>query len=142
MRIAIALSLLVALIVVPALAANPAGGPCLPPLGRLIKAADADHNGEVTWDEFHAKYPRISQDRFNMLDRNDDGVLSKADVPWEELPRVLSRLKHADTNADGSVTLEEFQVEFPNADVAAFYRLDRNDDNVINKDDCVTIAKK
>jgi len=131
---------LLAVAIAPAFAApGDGGGGCPPPLARLIKAADADQNGEVTLEEFLAKFPNASEDRFNMLDKNDDGVLSKEDVPWEQRARILRRLKHADTDGDGSVTLEEFQAEFPNADEAAFHRLDRNDDGVINKDDCAKI---
>lgn len=128
---------------VPAMAQDepvpPEGHGCLPPLGRLIRAADADDNREVTLEEFLAAFPNATEDRFNVLDRNDDGVLSKDDVLWHERVRVLRRLREADTDHDGSVTLEEFQAEFPNADEAAFHRLDRNDDGVINRDDCVPI---
>ncbi|MCC6796324.1 MAG: EF-hand domain-containing protein [Candidatus Hydrogenedentes bacterium] len=120
--------------------AEPSGG-CPPPLSRLIKAADADQNGEVTLEEFLTKFPNASEDRFNVLDKNDDGVLSKEDIPWHERARILKRLTEADTNGDGSVTLEEFQAEFPNADEAAFHRLDKNDDGEINKDDCVKIEE-
>lgn len=133
------LAALFAFVTTPAFA-EPAGG-CPPPLARLIKAADADLNGEVTLEEFLAKFPNASEDRFNVLDRNDDGVLSKDDIPWHERVRILKRLKDADTDGDGSVTLEEFKAEFPNADEAAFHRLDKNDDGVINKDDCVKIEE-
>ena len=140
MKQVLLLAALATIAVAPAYAEPPSGSGCPPPLGRLIKAADADQNGEVTWDEFHAKFPNISQDRFNFLDRNDDGVLTKEDVPWHERARILRRLKQADTDGNGEVTLEEFQAEFPNADEAAFNRLDRNDDGVISKDDCVDLG--
>ena len=142
MRSVLAIASLMAILAVPAFAAPGDGnGGCPPPLGRLIKAADTDGNGEVTLEEFLAKFPNASEDRFNVLDRNDDGVLSKEDMPWEERARILRRLKQADTDGDGSVTLEEFQAAFPNADEAAFNRLDRNDDGVINKDDCVPVGE-
>lgn len=139
MKKVLLLAALAAVALAPAYAEPPSGGGCPPPLGRLIKAADADQNGEVTWDEFHAKFPNISEDRFNVLDRDDDNVLTKEDVPWHERARILRRLKQADTDGDNSVSLEEFQAEFPNADEAAFNRLDRNDDGAIDKNDCVNI---
>ncbi|NUM56538.1 MAG: EF-hand domain-containing protein [Candidatus Hydrogenedentes bacterium] len=134
-----AFGVLVTIVAAPAFAQGEEGHPCPPPLGRLIKAADADQNGEVTLEEFLTKFPNATEDRFNKLDKNGDGVLSKEDIPWHERARILRRLKEADTNGDGSVTLEEFMAAFPNADEAAFHRLDRNDDGVINKDDCVRI---
>jgi len=133
------LTVLFVVAVAPAFA-EPAGG-CPPPLARIIKAADADQNGEVTLEEFLTKFPNASEDRFKVLDRDDNGVLSKDDIPWHERARIVKRLKEADTNDDGSVTLEEFQTEFPNADEAAFHRLDKNDDGVINKDDCVKVGE-
>lgn len=141
MRKMLVLTVLCAVAVAPTFAEPGPGGGCPPPLARLIKAADADQNGEVTLDEFLTKFPNASEDRFNVLDRDDDGVLSKDDIPWHERARILKRLKEADTNGDGSVTLEEFQAQFPNVDEAAFNRLDRNDDGVINKDDCVKIEE-
>ena len=132
---------LIAFIAAPGFAEDEEGpNGCPPPLGRLIKAADADQNGEVTLEEFQLKFPNASEDRFNVLDRNDDGVLTKDDVPWHERARVLRKLKQADTDDDGSVTWEEFSVAFPNADEAAFNRMDRNDDGVINSDGCVKIG--
>lgn len=141
MRSVLAIIALAAFVVTPTLANGTEGRGCPPPLGRLIKAADADQNGEVTREEFHAKFPNASEDRFNVLDRNDDDVLSKEDIPWHERARILRKLKQADTDGDGSVTLEEFQAAFPNADEAAFHRLDKNDDGVINKDDCVKVEE-
>ena len=134
-------SALVAFAVLPVWAADSAatGQNCPPPLGKIIKAADADSNGEVTLEEFLAKLPNSNEHRFNVLDRNNDGVLTKEDIPWEERAKVLRKLQHADTDGDGSVTFEEFQVEFPHGTQQQFDRLDRNTDGVISKDDCVPL---
>ena len=46
--------------------------------GRM-RMADKDGNGEVTFEELAAVHPEVTKERFSALDRNGDGVLSRAD---------------------------------------------------------------
>ncbi len=111
----------------------------LPRLAQILHQADANGDHEVTFEELSAKYPKATQEAFDRLDRNDDGVLSKADVPkrvvrnW--LHRLYEKLRDADTNGDGSVTYEEASAAMPRMTQAIFDRLDRNNDGVISKED-------
>ena len=131
----------VALVSLP-LWAEPSPSVCAPLLGKIIKAADADANGEVTLEEYLAQFPNSNEHRFNVLDRNNNGVLDKDDIPWEQRAKVLKKLQHADTDGDGTVTFEEFQAEFTHGTQEQFDRLDRNVDGVISKEDCVPLHPK
>ena len=48
---------------------------------QMFRRADADHDGLVTFKEFKAAAIKMARERFNHLDRNQDGVLSPADHP-------------------------------------------------------------
>lgn len=54
--------------------------------GPRMRIREADVNGDfqVTFEELQAVYPNLTQERFDRLDRNGDGVLSRDDRP--ELP--------------------------------------------------------
>ena len=138
MRRIIVLGATFALASLPLLADSTTSG-CSPTLPKIIKAADADSNGEVTLEEYLAKFPNSNEHRFNVLDRNNDGVLTNDDVPWEERAKVLKKLKAAVTDGNGEVTYEEFAAAFPHNTQQLFDRLDRNVDGVISKDDCVPL---
>lgn len=127
--------------VAPAQEADPAGHPCPPPLGRILKQADADHDGTVTFDELAVVMPNLTQEQFDRLDRNDDGVLTTQDVPWHQRRGFLRKLGHADTDGDCSVSFEEAVAEFPRMTETVFNRLDRNDDGVLNHEDCLPVCR-
>lgn len=48
-------------------------------LPEMIKKSDSNGDGKVTYDEIKAKFPKMPKERFEKLDRNNDGVLSEAD---------------------------------------------------------------
>lgn len=108
-------------------------------LERLFRDADADTNGEVTLTEFLNWVPDGTEDRFDRLDRNDDGVLTEDDIPEREhddpVHRLLSLLRTADANNDGEVTYEEVLGVDPDFPEKRFDVLDQNDDGVISQDD-------
>lgn len=124
----------------PAFAAEKAGAKrvSVPQVIHLLKQADANGDGQVTFEEASAKYPKVTQEVFDKMDRNDDGVLTRADVPARGLRARMQRLREAlaasDANGDGNVTLEE-ALTVPRMTEAVFNRLDRNDDGVINRED-------
>lgn len=124
----------------PAFAAEKAGAGRLsvPQVVHLLKQADADGDGQVTFEEASAKFPKVTREVFDKMDRNDDGVLTRADIPARGLRARIQRLREAlaaaDANGDGNVTLEE-ALTVPRMTEAVFNRLDRNDDGVINRED-------
>ena len=108
---------------------------------RLLKEADADDNGEVTFDELKAVMPALTQELFNRLDKNDDGVITKDDLPETPLDpreRLVRLLKEADADNNGEVTFDELKAKLPNLTQEQFDKLDRNGDGVITKDDAPT----
>lgn len=68
-----------------------------------FEAIDADHNGKVTEREWHG-----SRETFQWLDRNRDGVLTRAEVVGEEQParNLFDRL---DLDRNGRITSNEWQ---------------------------------
>jgi len=46
-----------------------------------LKEIDTDGDGRITYEEFRAHAEKRIQERFQKLDRNGDGVLSKDDRP-------------------------------------------------------------
>ncbi len=50
-------------------------------LKQLLQEADANKDGKATFEEVKAVRPGMTQERFNLLDRNHDGVLSNEDRP-------------------------------------------------------------
>jgi len=107
---------------------------------RLI-AADTNGDGKITLEEAKAAFPNGTQEQFNKLDRNHDGVLSMADKPQGNgqantgRSEMLQRLRAADTNNDGTVTFEEAKAAFPKLTRERFSKLDRNGDGVLSMAD-------
>lgn len=82
-------------------------------LTKMLKDADANEDGSTTKEEL-AKH-RANQ--FSKLDRNDDGVINKKDLPrgpvrkkkfGEALEKVIPQF---DTDLDGTVTRAEWNTQ-------------------------------
>jgi Ca2+-binding EF-hand superfamily protein len=143
-----------------------AGGP--PPKGpRGPMAADANSDGKVTFEELTAKDANITRDRFNEMDKDKDGVLSKEDRPQRgpggpggpgdgphgdgphgpgmrdgEGPHGPGgpggpggRLREADADKDGKVSLEEAKKALPDMTDERFKKMDKNSDGFLTPED-------
>ncbi|HIJ74091.1 MAG TPA: hypothetical protein HPP83_08310, partial [Candidatus Hydrogenedentes bacterium] len=115
--------------------------PLLPPehfllrLLELIHMADANEDGEVTYAEALAVIADLTEDAFAHLDRNDDGVLSREDLPPEPILLLASLLEGADANGDGVVTPDEALAAIPDLPPELFALLDRNGDGMLSAED-------
>ena len=41
---------------------------------------DKDNSGSLNWDEAHACFPRMTKEKFDAIDANKDGVLTKEEI--------------------------------------------------------------
>jgi Ca2+-binding EF-hand superfamily protein len=78
-------------------------------------AIDMDHDGRVTQREWHG-----SRDSFQWLDRNGDGILTRAEVVGEQNPS-RNLFEQLDVDRDGRLTVNEWRWS-----KASFDRLDAN----------------
>jgi len=97
---------------------------------EMLKKADADKDGKVTFDEMKAVRPEIVKERFDMMDRNKDGVLTPADFPTP-----AEAFKQADKDADGKVTFDELKAARPRITKERFDMMDKNKDGVLTLDE-------
>jgi Ca2+-binding EF-hand superfamily protein len=80
-------------------------------VARLIQAADANADGDVTQEEFLA----FRAKQFPRLDRNKDGTISIADVPERLQNRMKDKVENGDVihgfdlNGDKQVSRQEFE---------------------------------
>ena len=106
------------------------------PLQEKLKEADKNNDSKVTYEELQSIMPQITPEQFARFDRNKDGVITKDDRTAAENDTVLaSRLKEADTNNDGKLSLEEAQKAFPKMTEEQFKKRDTNGDGFISKED-------
>jgi Ca2+-binding EF-hand superfamily protein len=100
-------------------------------VARLIQAADANADGDVTQDEFKA----FRAKQFPRLDRNKDGVISVSDVPKRLQNRVRDKVENGDVIAgfdldnDKKVT----RLEFENGPTQIFDSYDTDKNGVVTK---------
>jgi EF-hand domain pair len=100
-------------------------------MGR-IDQADADNNGEITFEEFS----KAAGDRFTLADVDKDGK-----VTVEEMAAAIEKMRaermakrmidRFDVDKDGSVTLVEIQT----GQKEVYALMDRNDDGKLVKDE-------
>ena len=132
-------------------------------MAQAVQQADTNHDGKVTFEEWKAARPNCTQERFNALDRNHDGALTKDDKPatpageearpplpaqgqakpgkgaqaakGERHQQLLAKLKEADKDNDGKVTFDEAKAVVPKLTQEHFNKLDRNHDGAISAAD-------
>lgn len=109
-----------------------------------LKAADKDGDGKLSKDEFTAAFPKAPDGAFARHDSNGDGYLGPEDhagrkgegkPAGDKGKAMAAKLKAADKDQDGNITLEEFKAAFPKTTEERFKKMDRNGDGVLNKSD-------
>ena len=77
----------------------------------LFEARDLNHDGKLTWEEWHVPGGAESKARFDAADTNKDGSLSLEEARAYGRTRGVfaDSFRKADTNHDGFVTREEAQ---------------------------------
>lgn len=126
----------------PAATESASSGQGARPFMDVLRRADTNQDGKVSFEELQAVAPDFPKARFDKLDRNGDGFLSPEDRPARpgDSPGAsradrVERLRAADTDADGKVSREEFDKAFPHAPGDLFTRLDTNGDGAISPAD-------
>jgi hypothetical protein len=104
-----------------------------PDFHAQIREADTNGDGQVTRDEFLAAAPKIAEQIFAHMDRNQDGVLSADDHPRGR--RGAGSMREADANGDHQVTYDELVAVDPETTQEQFGEMDRNGDGVLSRDD-------
>ncbi|GMW01820.1 MAG: hypothetical protein AMXMBFR84_29570 [Candidatus Hydrogenedentota bacterium] len=122
------------------------------PAAKRVKA-DANGDGQITFQELQAARPQVTQEEFDKRDINDDGVLTDADkltnksaTMKEDAPAADSGERgrqrrgepgqifaRADADKDGKVTLGEIQAIAPNFPEERFKLMDKNGDGHVER---------
>ena len=93
---------------------------------EMLKQADANRDGQITWAEIEQLRARS----FARLDRNGDGYIDSADRPsmfGGRFDTAMQSVARFDANNDGRISNSEMM----NADAPAFTQADTNNDQIL-----------
>lgn len=108
----------------------------------MLKKLDLNGDRAVDFTEFSAgeRVSRLPDDYkkklFQRLDKNNDGQITKADLPPQD--EGARKRRHSDTDGNGEITFEEFEKSDRVAQMPLerkreiFAKMDRNKDGVLN----------
>lgn len=106
---------------------------------RMFARADVDQNGSLTFEEIVSVRPEFPRERFDRMDRDGDGAITREEGPREGQGQGMHQMRElfgrADTNHDGVVSYEDIVAVAPNFPRERFDRMDRNGDGVMSAAD-------
>lgn len=104
---------------------------------ELIARADANQDGDVSWDEVLA----FRSESFDQLDRNGDGVISADDSPARPFAgRFNEAFERVQANFDGDRDGQVTRDEMLNGPAPVFERGDVDGDGVLTADEMAAIT--
>ena len=110
--------------------------------GAFITRADANADGKVSFAEMRKLRPGITTEKFDSIDRDQDGFLTAADRPstfsrarGEARRQLAAQLLQNDRNQDGVISLEEIAAAKPGFPKSTFDRLDVDGDGFLTQQD-------
>lgn len=116
---------------------------------ELLRRADTNKDGKISFDEMKVTRPELTQERFNAMDTNKDGSLGPEDRPAGDRGRAkdsrdgesetrrqfMQMLMSTDTDQDGKASYAEVTAAKPGFAKTDFDRVDRNKDGFITAAD-------
>ncbi|MBI2434647.1 MAG: EF-hand domain-containing protein [Candidatus Hydrogenedentes bacterium] len=105
------------------------------PLAAVFDRADMDKDDKVSYDDLKSVLPRMPKERFDSLDKDKSGALTREELPIAPAGGAGMRLREADKNGDHKITPEEYKAAFPNAPADSFKQHDSNNDGALDQND-------
>lgn len=112
------------------LGAQPAAAQSADDVEALLKQADANRDGQVTWSEV----VELRAKSFSRLDRNGDGYADRSDRPrmfGSRFDQAMTKVARFDANGDGRIS----KAEMIEAEAPAFTKADANGDKIVTTDE-------
>ncbi len=88
------------------------------------------------------KHNPCPEKAFNLLDKNDDGRISKKEAEQAPVKHLSENFDKLDTNADGYIEKSEFRKRMELRKKEMMERVDTNKDGKISIDEMLAIKKK
>jgi len=103
-------------------------------ISQVFEAADANHDGRVTYAEAHSYNFLVTQSQFDSYDTDHNGYIDRAEagLPPAEI-KVADIFEAADTNNDEKLTFAEAYAYSPLITEAQFDTWDTNHDGVVDR---------
>jgi len=117
----------------------------------MMERADTNKDGKLSYEEISAVRPEATRERFEQMDRNNDGFLSRADRVdgrggargvGDGRQEMARQILSTDANDDGNVSYEELEASKPGFPKEAFSRIDRNADGFISEEELKRPARE
>lgn len=102
----------------------------------MVLAADTGGDGELSWEEIKAKFPKLSilyRPLLTNADADESGQVSETEFASSAIPEFLLALKgNPDENGDNAITQQELSDVISGVSVDDFRLLDTNSNGVLD----------